>query len=255
MIRRTMDAAFLNAIANDPCVRPWIGGDPTEPVDLSPILADTENVAIVCEHGGWVLHKLAPGTYEIHTLFGKAGRGSFFRKAAFEMLRWMFTRTDAVEILTKCPDDNPGARMAASWVGFRERFRRADAWKPGVGVSYQALTVDGWSARDPQARIEGAKFHEALEWAKGPEIHQHPEDAAHDHAVGAALLMAYAGQIDKGVAFYNRWAMFAGYAQVARVGPYEIDIQDAMVEIANGSVNVLMVRGKTAATSGSVALA
>lgn len=250
-----MDATFLNAIANDPCVRPWIGGDPSIPVDLAPLLSDQGNYAIVCEHGGWVLHNLAPGTYEIHTLFGKAGRGAYFRNAAVEMLRWMFTRTDALEILTKCPDDNPGAKMASTWVGFRERFHRDDAWKPGVGVSYRALTIDDWYVRDPQARMEGAKFHEALEWAKGPDVHQHPEDIAHDQAVGAALMMAYAGQIDRGVAFFNRWAMFAGYAQIERIGPREIDIQDALIEIADGCVNVLMVRPEVAATSGSVVLA
>jgi hypothetical protein len=171
------------------------------------------------------------------------------------MLRWMFTRTDAVEILTKCPDDNPGARMAASWLGFRERFHRTDAWKPGVGISFQALTIDDWYVRDPEAQGVGHAFHEALEAAKGAHIHQHPEDAAHDQAVGAALMMAYAGQIGKGVAFYNRWARFAGYAEIEQVGERIIDIRDALVEIGNDAVNVLIVRDEVEPTSGSVPLA
>lgn len=244
MITRTMDARRLNQIANHPDVRPYIGGE--GPIDLTPIAQNPANVLIEAEHGGWVLQPILAGVYEIHTLFLKEGRGSAFFKAAREMLRWMFTRTDALEIVTKVPDDNPGAAMAALKVGFRERFHRDNAWAPGIGVSYQALTLDGWIARDGVIAKEGHAFHEALESAKkaaGSELPDHPEDAAHERVVGAAVLMARAGLAQKAVGVYGRWATFAGYATIEIVGPNLIDVRDAIVDVSGPEMAVLLVRG------------
>ncbi len=237
MIRRTLDATFLNEVANHPDVRPWIGGEGE--VDLAPIVEDLDNLAIVTQYGGWVLHHVGPGVYEIHSLFLKEGRGRHFRDAAFEMLRWVFTHTDGVEILTKVPDNNRGAGMACAWVGFRERFHRENAWLEGVGVSFRALTIDDWYVRDPLTQKAGQAFHEAVEIAKGPTGEHHPEDPAHDQAAGAAVLMAQAGNMAKAVAFYNRWSVFAGYQTIEQIGAQIVDIRDAMVEISPQAINVL----------------
>lgn len=232
-IRRTMDAAYLNSIANHPDVRPYIGG--AGQADLGPILASAANYALVTEGGGWLLQPLMAGTYELHTLVAPEGRGKPFFAAAREGLRWMFTRTDALEILTRCPDDNPGARMAATIMGFRERFHRDNAWAPGVGVSYQAFTLDDWMARDRTIEKVGREFSEVLGL--------NHEDQTYDRMMGAAILMVKAAQTAKAVAVFNRIAVFAGYVPMQAYGPATIGTGDAVLEIVDGAISVLMVRG------------
>ncbi len=178
-------------------------------------------------------------------MFLKEGRGRPFYAAAREMFRFMFTKTECLELLTRCPDDNPGARMAAAQVGFKERFRREDAWAPGVGVSYQAFTIDQWFTRDPEALKAGKAFHDALQAAKdaaGVNVPQHPDDEAHDRAAGAAWLIVNAGQTMKGVGFYNRFATVAGYQPITAVGHQTVDIAEAVVEIRDGATHVLTLR-------------
>lgn len=244
MIRRTMDATFLNEVANHPAVRPFLGEEGS--LNLSSLAENPDWICLeVPGAGGWVLQPLMPGVYELHTLFLPEARGKAYFQAAREALRMVFSETDCLEILTKCPDDNGGARMAARLMGFRERFRREDAWAPGVGISYQALTIDDWYIRDPECKTLGVTFHDALEAAKlkvGATSPIHPEDDAHDQAVGACCLMIRGGQIAKGVAFLNRWSIFAGYATITQLSNTLIDIQDAIIEVRSGQMEVLLCR-------------
>ncbi len=243
MISRTFDATFLNSVANHPDVRPFIGGEGE--LDLAPLIEDRANVALVTEHGGWLLQQLLPGVYELHTVFLSEGRGEFYFSAAREALRFMFTQTDCLEILTKCPDDNPGARMAAVKVGFRERFHRDGAWAENVGVSFQALSIHDWIRRDDEIPIVGHEFHEALGLAKiahGSDLPTHADDEAHDRAVGASFLMARHGFMSKAIGVYNMWAIFAGYAQIHALSETIVDVQDGLVELVNGEMVILGVR-------------
>lgn len=244
MLRRTMSPALLNEVANLPEVRPWVGaGDDT--LDVTVLLQNPANYALVTDKGGFMLVALLPGVFELHTLFPPDARGKSFFAAAREMFRYMFTQTPCLEIITKCPDDNAGARMAAATVGFRERFRREGAWFTGGGVSYQVFSVDDWYVRDPETLRAGHDFHLALDTARaerGVAQVSHPEDTAHDQAVGASVLMVQGGFLEKGVAFYNRWAVFAGYAQISIAGPALVDIQDGLVAIHRDGVEVLYLR-------------
>ncbi len=250
MIRRTMDPAFLTEVANHPEVRPWLGGE--GPIDLTARCHNPANIVLVDEgRGGWVLQQILPSVYELHTLFLPEARGRAYFASAREALRWVFTRTDALEIVTKCPDDNGAARMAAKLVGFRERFRREDAWGPGVGISYQVFSVDDWFVRDPECLAAGKTFHEAVEAGKGPDattLPDHPEDEAHDRAAGAAYLIVQAGQTLKGVGFYNRWAAFAGYPPIQALANDMIDMSDERVEfivqVRDGAAHVLLCRAR-----------
>lgn len=244
MIKRTMDATFLNEVANHPDVRPWLGGEGV--LDLTPAALDPNSILLEATGGGWLLHPIMPGVYELHTMFLPRARGRAYFAAAREALRWVFTHTDALEIVTKCPDDNGAARMAASIVGFRERFRREDAWKPGVGISYQVFSLDDWFVRDDAVREAGHAFHEQLEEAKaaaGSTLPVHGDDEAHDRAVGAAVLMIRAANMAKAVAFYNRWAIFAGYATIEALSQNLVDVRDAIVEVrGDGQMGVLRCR-------------
>lgn len=241
MITRTMDATFLNGVANHPQVRPFIGGGEHE-LDLTGLCCNPANIVLVTEAGGWVLQARLPGVYELHTMFLPEGRGSAYFAAAREALNYVFTRTDALEILTRCPDDNGPARMAASMMGFRERFRREGVWHTGAGVSFQALTLHEWVMRDRDALKAGRDFHEALEAAKraqGSTLPDHPDDEAHDRAAGAAYLMIQRGQTAKAVGWYNLWAIFAGYVTIEALSPTVVDIRDAIVEVRDGRMGVL----------------
>lgn len=243
MITRTMEAVFLNEVANHPSVRPRLGG--LGLLDLAPLIENPANVTLVAEGGGWIFVAMIPGIYEVHTLFLPHGRGRKFVQAAAHGFRYMFTQTDCLEIVTKCPDDNPGASIASYHLGFRERFRREDAWVPGVGVSYRVFSIDDWFVRDAECAHEGHEFHTMIEVAKrqmDSSLAAHPHDRAHDQAVGAAILMAKAGRIDKGMGFYNRWSIFAGYATIETVGPNAVDVGDAIVEIGDGKLRVLKCR-------------
>jgi RimJ/RimL family protein N-acetyltransferase len=247
VIRRTFDARFLNAVANHEEVRPWIGGQGL--LDLAPVIANSANVALVTDHGGWVLAKSEPGIYELHTLFLKAGRGRAYFDHAAEAMRYMFARTDAREIVTRIPASNRGAAFAAARVGFRERFSRKDAFRAAGGalvdVSYQALTIDDWWPTDPEALAAGEVFHAQIETAKvrfDSALPDHPEDLTHDRAAGAACLMIAAGNARKGVWFYNRWAALAGYAPINLLTetPLVIDTgAGVVVEVHAGIMEVL----------------
>lgn len=239
MIRRTLDPAFLNAVANHPEVFPWLGASGDE-IDIAPLVENPQNIAISAQHGGWILVRLEPGVYELHTMFLPEGRGKAYLSASKEAMRYLFACTDATEILTKCPDNNGAARMAAATAGFKERFRRDGAWIDGSGVSYQGLTIEDWRERDSEVLKAGQWFHERLDALIDHE--PHPEDTAHNRAVGAAVLMARAGALSKGVAFYNRWARFAGYIEAQQISASAVDFGEAVVELINNDMSVLVHR-------------
>lgn len=240
-----MDATHLNMVANDPEVRPHIGGEGQ--LDLSDVLADPRNVALQNEHGGVVFLKQEDGRYELHTMFLRSGRGRQILEFASTSFRYMFTATDCTEIVTRVPEPNKAADSAARRTGFRPIFERRAAWADGSAVRYFWLPFEDWRAQDDTLVAEGHAFHELVEQAKrekGSELPTHPDDEAHDRAAGAAFLMAKAGQPRKAVSTYNRWASLAGYAPLALLSesPPIIDIQDAVLGLRNGALEVLLCR-------------
>lgn len=243
MIKRTMNAVFLNEVANHPEVRPFLGAPENPVLDLSPLVEDPRCICLeVTGAGGWILQPIMPTVYELHTLFLPEARGRTYFRLARQAVRMVFAETDCLEIVTKCPDDNGGARMAAELMGFRERFRREDAWAPGIGISYRVFSIDDWFVRDDECLASGHEFHKALEAAKiaaGSTLPIHPDDNAHDRAVGACCLMVKGGQMAKGIAFLNRWSIFAGYATITQISDTLIDVQDAIVEVKGGRMEVL----------------
>ena len=247
MIRRTLEARFLNEVANHPDVREGLGG--AGPLDLTAIVSDPSNVALETEHGGWVLVRHEPGVYELHTLFLKEGRGLAHFTAGSEGLAYMFAATDAREIVTRVPDFNCAAKMSSRAFHFRERFRRENAWTDArgetCGISYRVLDIDTWCAHSAPALRAGEWFHEKIEAAKvafSSSLPDHPEDKAHDRAAGAAVLMIKAGNLGKGVWFYNRWARLAGYAPITVLSqtPAIIDVGvGVIVEVREGGMEVI----------------
>jgi hypothetical protein len=248
-LHRTMEAAFFNEVANHPQVRPFIGGGEHR-IDLTEVIANPANFALRTAFGGFILAAQGGGGYETHSMFLPEGRGAYVVRAMHEAFRFMFTRTDCIEVLTRVPDGNGRARGLAQIAGFQQRFRREACWPTPdgmVGADFKAVGIDQWAFRDAACVAEGIDFHGLLEDEKklaGSKLETHPVDEAHDQAVGAAILMAKAGNGLKGVAFYNRWARFAGYRdlQVLSAVPLVVDIHDAVITMHDGDLEVLACR-------------
>lgn len=249
MLHRTQDAAHVNRILNDPTVRPGLGGE--GPLDATQLLNLPTTIALFNDLGGFIATPLDADLYEIHTSFLPGGRSENLVPTTLEALRWLFTRTPAMQIVTKCPADNPGALGLARAIGGTQLFTRESAWPRPDGsfgeVTYMGLGFDGWKRKDPQIAIEGHRFHDELEAAKarhGSTLTVHPDDEAHDRAVGASFLMMQAGNPRKGVWTYNRWASFAGYQTIEILSetPLLVDVRDAVVSLENGAMEVLSCR-------------
>lgn len=116
MITETVDAAIVNAVANSPDVRPYIGG--VGYLDVTPVLENPLNVALWGDHGGWLYAWSAPGVYEVHTLVLPSGRGAWARKAAKQSLAMMADR-DATMIWTRIRRDLRHVRAFAVMCGLR----------------------------------------------------------------------------------------------------------------------------------------
>jgi hypothetical protein len=226
VIKRTLDGSFLNEVANHPEVRPWLLGD--GPLDVGPAVSDPANITLVTEHGGWVLHNLGGGVYEVHSLFLPEGRGRAVRVALTEALDYVFSHTDCIRITTRLPKGNVRARALAKMAGFRP-------WFVSQGDERARIEIEDWAQSSEACRVAGHWFHERLEAAKvdaGSALVVHDDDDAHDHAVGAAVLMCRAANPVKAVAIYNAWAQAAGYALISLVSshPMVIDVVDAVLE-------------------------
>lgn len=249
MLQRTMDAGHVNRILNDPSVRPTLGG--VGELDISAVLENPANIALFNEQGGFIALPLDTDLYEIHTQFLPEGRGPQLVSVTLEALRWIFTKTPALQVVTKCPACNPGALGLARAIGGTLLFERDGAWPLPDGsmgsVTYMGLTLDAWKRKDPEIATVGLRFHDALEAAKhadASELPDHLEDEAHNRAVGAAYLMILAGNVRKGVWTYNRWALLAGYQTIEVVSeqPPVLDIKDALVSLEGGRMEVLKCR-------------
>lgn len=244
-----MDPALLNRVINDPSVRPWVGGGDVE-LDVTPWTSNPANVILVNEHGGFCGIKQEDGVYELHTNLLPEGRGAKAFHAAREAAHYLFTRTDAHEIVTKVPAFNRRADRFVRTFGYTERFRRSNAAIGPDGpcdVTYFAYTIDQWLATDDLLPLYGEWFHRRLEEAKiaaGSTLPVHDDDPAHDRAAGAAIAMIHAGNAAKGVWFYNRWARFAGYAtiELLSINPVIVDVRDAIIEISHDNMEVIQCR-------------
>src|SRR6478735_7292365 len=139
-MKRTLDPTFLNKVANDPAVHPWLGYEGE--IDLTSVCANIDNYFFEDEFGGFIVCKNGDGVYEVHSLFLTEGRGPRLVGLIAEAMEYMFTRTDCHTLLTQLPDDNKPATLLATAVGFRPMFYRTET--PRGGTTYAKYTLDEW---------------------------------------------------------------------------------------------------------------
>ncbi len=235
------DAKRLNVIVNHPEVYPWVRGFHKSALDLTEALAQGNKICLLGKHGGLLFHLLQPGLYEVHTQILPEGRGAWALDCVRACLLWMFSRTDAVEIITRCPHGNLAAKAMARSVGLKHQFTNPQGWvmdDKAVPSDIYSLTIQDWMRTSSGLVERGQWFHHCLDAQLekvGRTDLKHPDDVDHDRYVGAACEMVFGGQPLKAEAFYARFAMMAGYLpmRVASLAPMRIDIGTALLEVRN----------------------
>tara|TARA_R110000787_G_scaffold107586_1_gene215595 strand:+ start:79 stop:813 length:735 start_codon:yes stop_codon:yes gene_type:complete len=241
-MRRTCEPEDLNRIANDPEVRPWLGGD--GPLDFSTALENIDNVALVSDAGGFVGFDHGAGRYEVHSLFSPSRPRQSAVHAMRDAVVYMFTSTPCVELITKVPTDNRAALGLARIAGFQKRFDGTRNWSRDVEkqIGFYGLNLDAWVLRSRDALRLGQWVHVALETLKtATQSAAHPEDGVHDHMVGATIAMLQSGLLWKAVSFYNHWASWAGYEAIDVLSekPLVVEFDHMRIEIMSGRIEVL----------------
>jgi len=243
-----MNVEHFNRIANHADVRRFLGGD--GPIELGPIVEDSQNYCFQTAHGGFILWHLGSGRYDVHPLFTPEGRGEEARRAMAQVASYMFARTDCTEGRTTVPRGNRPADVLARRGGFELRFEMERMpWRQGetTAAAFLSLTLERWALTSKDTLAAGRWFHESLEVTKsavGSARETHADDPVHDRMAGAAVLMILCGQSEKAVAFYNAWALTARYAPIAHVSkrPAVFDIGDAIIEARTDGMEVLRCR-------------
>ena len=165
-----------------------------------------------------------------------------------EGLDYLFATTDATELLTKVPEDNAAADGLAQLAGFSRIFSSRMVWSAGVTklIHVGSLHIDDWAMHSKTCLYMGRWLHEqfAAVIAAQPDsiLPAHSdEDETHDRMAGAATMMIRAGNVAKGVLFYNRWASFAGYPIIKwlRDHPVILDLDGMTVEVTGTGIEVL----------------
>lgn len=104
------DAERINAVANHPEIRPFIG--PGDALDMSEAVSRPENWFLMGEHGGFALIWSAPKVYEVHTFIKRSGRGRWAYKAAADMIAFA-TDSGAAMLWTRIhPEHRPTISFA-----------------------------------------------------------------------------------------------------------------------------------------------
>lgn len=255
---RTFDAANANRLCNDPSIFPHISVPGIDKIDLTEALNNPHHVCLEAIDdegrvgGCFVLFFQEFGTYELHTNFLPEWRGNFVIEAIKRCFEFMFISTNCMGILTRVPAFNKGAALLTPRMGFTKEFERENAWptKNGfVGCSYWSLTYRDWSRHACDSIAWGKWFHQRLDEAFARQglvrANAHGDEDCHDLRAGLVLQMAFAGQLEKGIALYNQWARFAGYALINLVSrnPVIVDIGDALLQFdADYQMKVLQCR-------------
>ncbi len=132
MIERTFDAAAVNRIVNHPEVRPWVHG-PVGKLDLTPVVEDDRNIALIGEHGMAVFAYRMPGVYEWHAAVRPEGRGAWAYEAGKAAIDWLFAYTDAVAIIAPVPQNNRPACRIVGALGFHVKQELPSALRDAAG--------------------------------------------------------------------------------------------------------------------------
>lgn len=238
------DKVLVESIVNHPELRKWSAHDGAPPCDAGRYLK-APSFVLIGDEGCFLLHCVGPCRYSVHTNLLPECRGRDAFRVARPALDYVFAHTDAEEIYTMVPANNPAAEWFTKAMQMRFRFKRDKVWRQNCAdhdMRYFSITVDDWVLQG-RCQDQGIAFHQALH-AKAPDLEQHAADPVHECYVGAAVEMMKAGQLVKAVSLYNRFARFSGYAtiRVEAIEPLRIDIGNAILSLEGGDFVVEVKR-------------
>lgn len=241
-IAPSKDVARINQILNAPEVRPWVASADEGILDVAAQVASPLNLFLLGDHGLVMLTKIMPGVYECHTACLSEGRGAWALDLVMSVQRWMFTRTDCFEILTRIPKTHRAALGLAIKAGMKLEFHRPDGVKINgevVPVDVYRVSIQDWFKRTDEMEESGRQFHQWLneEAAKSGYTQPHEDDPEHNRIVGLCLEMARHGQPVKGTLTYNRWAWISRHATISliSVDPIVLDMDIGQVRLTGES--------------------
>ena len=128
MLARSFDVEAINAAANRPDVRPFIGPASLGELDFEDAVTDYNNWFLMGEHGGFVLVWSAPGVYEVHVFIATEGRGKWAAQA------WVAAREYAAQ---------NGAKMLWARIAPAAKFVSMFARRGGMKPTYEMLYTLG----------------------------------------------------------------------------------------------------------------
>lgn len=138
ILSRTFDAARVNAVINDPSVRPFVGDPDLGELDVSDAVGCEQNLALMGKHGGFFLTWSCPRIYEVHTFITKGGRGEWARKAAAETIAYA-KRCGADRLWTKISPDQFNVSAFATEMGMRHTLLTIQTLGKPYGVYEMAV--------------------------------------------------------------------------------------------------------------------
>jgi hypothetical protein len=223
LIVRQHTAERINELLNDETIRPWVSGPAAGVIDLHSVVSDPKNVVLMGDYGGCVFFNLQPGVYEVHTQVLPVARGEWTRKLTEACARYMFTKTDAYEVVTRIPVPHAAARAAAEAQGMRHEFRRVGECifrGQQCDVDIYSFRLQDWAPRAVGMERIGAWLHDRMEQEAarlGINVPTHGEDQNHNQYVGLCAEMAFGGQYGKGIAMYNRWVSLVRHTRDSKL--------------------------------------
>ncbi len=231
-IERRFDAIFINRIANHPEVAPFVRGYLLGKMDFAEAVTDRNNMFLTSEHGAMIFNCLQPGLFEAHTMVLPQGRGLWTLRFVRACLFWMFTRTNAMEIMTRVPKGNvPAMALVRSIKGVYE-FTNRRGWvmdNDPVPADIYSMHAQSWIRDAEGLRERGEWFHAKLtmELSRLGSVASAGQSVAmRDRHIGAACEMVFGGQPHKGIIFYNRFAAMNDLHPASLIGinPISIDL-------------------------------
>ena len=183
-IGRERNARRLNRVANHPEVRPYIGGPLAGKLDFTAVVQDPRNILLMSQHGGMVFHQLSPGIYDAHIAVVPEGRGKWALNMTRACFHWMFTRTDALEIMARIPKGNVAARAMATAMGMKPSFATQSC-------SVLSITVQQWAAIAPGLVERGQWVATRMGW-NNVKLVENEDPEAYRH-IGLAFEMFLSG--------------------------------------------------------------
>ena len=246
-IWREYRADRINLVLNHPVVRPDVADLGAGELDLSPQVQNEHNVLLMGQYGGCFCFCVQSGLYEVHTQVLPEGRGEWALAFVRAGARWMFTHTDAYEIMTRVSHGNIGAKALTIAAGMRHEFTRDDGpsfrgTNPPCDIySYR---IQDWVQRAAGLVESGEYLHAQIqEGARRLNLptELHGEDENHNRYAGAAVEMVLGGQTRKAVFFYNRWAFAARHPLIAMVSdqPPVIRFDIGLMTLRGGEIEVV----------------